>query len=650
MTPMKIDSTSAPLITMYPEDFTLHNMTAFVGGGELVDATFQITGNVSQIADFINVTEFAYHTYFEVEEMVFVPDPSPAYFKPNMTAIIGDTLSLDDVPAPAMLFAELQVYIKEDTPTGTYTGQIRLMNGTTIVASASLSFKVEKPKYKVLWEDYYNDYEYYWYDCERLWGGAIWGYGVFEWWKLASQAGFDVDSLHQQVYFKQHIGYLGTSSVDPLGIIAYGGYDALYMHDVDFNFNLDQISVFRQLYETGKMDFVVLFDGGSEALSSFTSYYGISASWYWVYDLVINGVDKTHPIFNDVQNFTLYDGPILTVESPEDAESVTTGIATGTDDWGIEWANGFTVAVNEMHATPHLTSRMIAVSDSNTFEYLEYADFMVWYYTWGYTGKGEVVSRVDTDKLAVNMLKWVDPQFANEPPTIDYFDVTPTTTKLGDTVNVDVVAYDPEDDSFNVTIAVQMPDDTWNNATVPSVGGHWLRSFKTDLEGEYDVYVIATDSYEATTTMLIGTVNAVNMPPEIVSATISPSKVVAGEVVFITVTGKDAEDITPAKITLRIIDPEGSSQSYNFTNVSVANAVFNSTDKPEGIYQVEATIEDAEGASTTANVGFFEVKAASAPFPTGMATLGVGIIGLVILIIILLLIFLRFPGKPKTPL
>jgi hypothetical protein len=522
------------------------------------------------------------------------------------------------------------------------------VNGTTTIASASLSFEVKNPKYKVLWEDYYNDYENYWYDCERLWGGAVWGYGVFEWWKLASQAGFDVDSLHQQVYFKQHVGNLGTESVDPMGIIAYGGYDALYMHDVDFSFNEDQLSVFRQLYETGKMDFVVLFDGGSEGLSSFTSYYGINMSYYWTYDLVITGLDKTHPIFDGVQNFTLYSGPLFTIEPSEDTDSVTTGIATSTDDWGIEYGSGFTMAVNEMHATPHLTSRMIAISDSNTFEYLEYEDFMVWYYTCMYTGEG-VVSKVDTAKLAVNMLKWIDPQYSNEPPAIDYFAVTPTTTKLDDTVNVDLVAHDPEDDSFNVTIAVLRPDDTWDNATVPSVGGHWLRSFTTDLEGEYEVYVTATDYYNATTTMLIGTVNTVNVLPEIVSSSISPSKVVVGEVVFITVTGKDAEDIIPAKITLRIIDPENSSQSYNFTDVTVANVVFNSTDKPEGIYTVEATIEDTEGALITADVGFFEVEPVSSPFPAEMATLGVGIIGLAVLIIILLLIVLRFPGKPKTP-
>jgi hypothetical protein len=653
ITPMKIDSTSAPLITMYPEDFTLHNMTAFVGGGELVDAKFQITGDVSQIADFINVTEFAYHTEFEVGEMEYIPDPSPAYFKPNMTATIGDTLSLGDVSAPAMLFAELQVYIDENTPTGTYTGQVKLVNGTTIIASASLSFEVKKPKCKVLWEDYYNDYENYWGDCERLWGGAVWGYGTFEWWKLASQAGFDVDSLHQQVYFKQHIGFLGTSSADPLGIIAYGGYNALYMNDVDFYFRPSEISLFRQLYETGKMDFVVLFDSGSEDISSFTSYYGISASSNWIYDLVITGIDKTHPIFNDVQNFTLYDGPLLTVEPSEDANSVTTGIATGADDWGIGYTSGFVVAVNEMHATPHLTSRMIVMSDSNTFEYLEYANFMVWYNTWMYTGKGEVVSRVDTDKVAVNMLEWLDPQYANKPPLIDYFDVTPTTAKLGDTVSVDVVAHDPEDDSFNVTIAIQKPDNTWNNATIPSVGGHWLRSFAIDLEGEYNIYAIATDYYGATTSMLIGTVNAVNKPPEIVSASISPTKVTEGEVVFITLNTKDVEDGVPASIKVSVIAPNGSSYDYNFTNMGFVTLSFDTSDKQAGTYSVNASVKDSNNAQTTATIGFFEVESTppepAAPFPIREAIFGISIIGLVVLIVILLLIIQRFPGKPKVP-
>ncbi|MEM3609977.1 MAG: hypothetical protein QW076_03690, partial [Candidatus Anstonellales archaeon] len=117
------------------------------------------------------------------------------------------------------------------------------------IASVSLSFEVKNPKCKVLWEDYYNDYETYWFDCERLWGGAFLGYGVFEWWKLVSQAGFDVDSLHQQSYLKRHVGYFGTDSFDPLGIIAYGGYDALFMCDVDFEFRSTEISVFKQLYE-----------------------------------------------------------------------------------------------------------------------------------------------------------------------------------------------------------------------------------------------------------------------------------------------------------------------------------------------------------------------------------------------------------------
>ncbi|MEM3356468.1 MAG: S8 family serine peptidase [Candidatus Bathyarchaeia archaeon] len=637
MTPMKISS------TMYPKDFALHNITAFVGGGELINAKFQITGSITEIADFVDVTEFTYQTLL----MGVLPDPSPAYFKPNTTAVLGDTLAIGDISAPTMLFAELQIYISDNTPAGAYTGQVSLVNGTSAIASVSLSFEVKNPKCKVLWEDYYNDYETYWFDCERLWGGAFLGYGVFEWWKLVSQAGFDVDSLHQQSYLKRHVGYFGTDSFDPLGIIAYGGYNALFMCDVDFKFRSTEISVFKQLYETGKMDFAVLFDSGSEAVSNFTSYYGINASEA-ISDLIITEFDKTHPIFSGVENFTLFDGPTLIVENLSD-NSVTRGIAVGTDDWDIYWASGFVMAVNEMHATSHLTTRMVAMSDSNTFESLEYANFMVWYATWYYTGKGEVTSRVDTDKVAVNMLEWLDPQFSNEPPVIDYFDVAPTKTRLDETVSVDVVAHDPEGDSFTVTIAILKPDDTWENATVASVGGHWLKSFTTDLEGTYEVYATATDSYGASSTLLCGKVEAVNMPPEVLSASVSPTKVTQGDNVFITLSARDAEDGVPALISLTIIAPNGSSYEYNFTRTSFATVKFDTSNMPEGIYSVNATIEDANNAKTAFDIGFFDVELPSevpqpevgAEFPIKEATFGLAVAGLAVLIVMLLLIYRR---------
>jgi hypothetical protein len=646
MTPMKIESLSMPLITMYPEDFTLHNLTAFVGGGSLVNAQLQITGNVAQIADFVNVSQFAYHVMIDTGFGV-LPDPSPAYFIPNMTSIIGDTFNVGDVSAPTMFTAELQIFIADDTPVGTYSGQIELINGTAIIASTSLNFVVQKPKYKILWEDYYNDYANFWGDCERLWGGALWGTGVSEWWKLAAEAGFDIDSLHQQLYLKQHIGLFGMNAIDPLEIVAYGGYDAFYMHDVDFSFRLSELLALRQLYETGKMDIAVTFDTGSESSALLTNYFGISLAGQLIIDLVVTGVDKTHPIFADADNFTMIMGPVLLASQPLSENSVTTGIATATADTGLSGGSGFVVAVNEMHADSHYTSRMVAASGGSTLEFLEYSDFIVWYYNTFFTGEGASALEVDTDKFAVNMLKWLDPQFANESPIIDNLSITPTTTKLGETVNVDAVLHDPEDDNFTVTVAVQKPDNSWNNATVVSVGGHWLRSFSTDLEGAYAIYVVATDAYGATTRLLGGTVNAVNMAPEIVSATISPSKVVVGESIFITVNGKDQEDIIPAKITVSIISPVGLRQDYNYSNVAFANVVVNTGGMAEGIYNVEVTVGDSNGKNTTAIVGSFEINVVGMQFPTSEATFGIGIIGLVVLILILFLIYRRFPA-PST--
>jgi len=664
MTPMKIESTTAPLITMYPKDFTLHNMTAFVGGGELVDAKFQVSGNVSQIADFVNVTEFTYHA-----TVWGMPDPSPAYFKPNMTAVIGDTLNVGSASAPTMLFAELQVYIAENTPLGAYTGKVELLNGTTVIASTDLSFEVRMPKQKVLWEDYFNSYTWYWSDCERLWGGAFWGSGVFEWWKLVSQAGFDVDSLHQQLHFNEHLGFFGSDAKDPMQVIAYGGYNTLFMDDVDFQFSYLEISVFQGLYESGKMNFVIMFNSGSEAIDMFTTNYGISINMPYmggtsyppsISDLLITGVDKTHPIFKDVENFTLsmypYEGcyflragPFIYSEGLMQSKGTPKGIATGTDDFGLVDTSGFVVAVNELQATSHITSRMVVTSGGNMLETLEYEDYIIWINLYMLAQENPTISRVDTDRFAVNMLDWLNPQFANQPPVIDHTNVSPTTTELGETVNIDVVTHDPEGDSFTVAIAVQKPDNTWDNATVSPVGGHWLRSFTTDLEGKYEVYAVAADSYGATTSMLCGTVKAVNMPPEIVWASISPSTVTKGENVFVTLNTKDLEDGAPTNITITVTTPNGTSYNYNFTNVSFVTAIFDTTDKPEGVYQITATLKDSNGALTTANIGHFEVKVVAAGFPIREATLGIGVAGLILLIIAVLLMFMRLPGKPKTP-
>jgi subtilisin family serine protease len=638
VTPMKIESTSAPLIAMYPNDFTLHNVTAFVGGGELVNAEFRISGTANIIADFVNVTTLTKHYgeyYWWDEEYVWIPDTSPAYFIPNMTAVIGDTLDLGNVSAPAMLSAELQVYIKDDTTVGTYTGTVELVNGTEILASASLEFEVRTPQSKVLWEDYFNDYQSgengptWGFDCERLWGGAWGGTGVFEWWKLVASAGFDVDSLHQQLHFNEHLTFWALDAKDPMQIIAYGGYDTMYMHDVEYPFFIQEITVFQGLYETGKMNFVVLFNYGSEEIDYFTTNYGISLTIpygmgptsypYPMADMLVTGVDKTHPIFEDVENFTLsmypYEdgyflraGSFIWGEEFIQCKGQATGIATGTDDYGFSIdTSGFVVAVNELEATPHITSRMVVVSDGNMFESLEYEDYLIWLNLYMLAGNSTIVSRVDTDKFAVNMLEWLTPQFGNTPPKIDYASVEPNALKPGEKASVDLVVSDAENDDFTVTVAVKKPDDTWDNVTVSPVGGHWLRDFTADLVGTHKVYVVATDEYGASTVMPIETVNVINNPPTITSVSISPSEVIQGENVFITIGVEDPEDITPTTINVTITAPNGTTYNYAFTNTKFADVVFDTTDMSEGVYTIHVTAKDSQGAETTANIGSINV-------------------------------------------
>jgi hypothetical protein len=662
---------------MYPNDFTLHNVTAFVGGGDLTDAEFKISGTVTAIADFVNVTTFTRHYWGYFGE--WLPDMSPAYFIPNITATIGDTLDVGNVSAPTMLSAELQIYIDNNTPAGTYTGAIQLMNGTTIIASSELTFEVRTPKSKVLWEDYFNNFEgnspyglTWGTDCERLWGGAWDRYvggciGLFEWWKLVADAGFDVDSLHQQLYFNEHAGYAGPETKDPMQIIAYGGYNTMYMHDVDYPFSYQETSVFQQLYETGKMNFVVLLNTGSEAIDMFTTNYGISITMSYlgmssppspILDMLVTGIDKTHPIFKDVENFTLslypYEGgyllrvgPFLYGEDFMRYVGKATGIATGTDDLSLFDTSGFVVAVNELQATPHVTSKMVVVSDSNMFESLEYEDYLIWINMFMIYNNNTIVSRVDTGKFAVNTLEWLTPQFLNTSPQIDSAAVTPNSVKSGETASVDLVASDAENDDFTVTIAVKNPDNTWNNATASPADGHWLREFTADQVGAHKVYAVATDQYGAQTMMLIGTVNVINNPPAISSVSISPRTVAQGDSVFITVGGEDLEDGMLAQMNVTITSPDGAVYNYTFTNTRFANVIFDTTGRTGGVYNIHVAASDSDGGQTIANIGSFEIVGAA--IPVQEIGLGVGIMALIALIAIAMLLWKRPSGPTPTP-
>jgi len=415
------------------------------------------------------------------------------------------------------------------------------------------------------------------------------------------------------------------------------------------------------------MNFVVLYNSGSEYQTYLSCDYGISLMSMFMggppmptEDMLITGVDKSHPIFIDVENFTLtlypYEGGyFLQVGSFIYGEEFikclgeATGIATGTDDFSLWDTSGFVVAVNELQATPHITSRMVVVSDGNMFESLEYEDYLIWINLFMLTGNNTIVSRVDTDKFAVNMLEWLTPQFTNTAPEINYATITPNALKPEEKASVDIVASDAENDDFTVTIAVKKPDDTWDNATVSPVGGHWLREFTANLTGTHEVFAVVTDEYGASTVMPIGTVNVINNPPAITSILISPHKVTQKDKVFITVGGEDLEDGIPTEIKLIITAPNGTAYNYTFTNAMFANAIFDTTGMEEGIYYVRAIIKDSQGAETTGSIGSFEVKLAPVVYPIKEIGLGVGIIALVALIAIVAMLWRRPFGVTSTP-
>jgi hypothetical protein len=503
--------------------------------------------------------------------------------------------------------------------------------------------------------------------------------GVFEWWKHVADAGFDVDSLHQQLHFDEHVSFLGTAT-DPMQVIVYGGYNTLFMDDVDYAFTFQEVTTFQQLYETGKMNFAIMFNDGSTSIDLFATNYGISNRMPYangtpalpskMIDMLVTGMDKSHPIFDGVENLTLsmypYEmgyflrvGQLLYGDGFVQSKGTSKGIATGTDDFSPSFGSGFVVAVNELQATPHVTSRMVAVSDGNMLESLEYEDYLVWINLYMIAGNNTIPSRIDTGKFATNMLDWLTPQFSNTSPRIDSATVKPNALMVGESVSVDVLASDPENDNLTMTIAARRPDNTWNNATASEVGGHWLAELILDTAGSHRIYAVVSDGYGATISMLIGTVETstppiqINNPPKISSVSISPQKVIQNQMVLITVIGEDTEDTNPTMTNVTITAPNGLAYNYSFTNTRFANLIFNTTDMPTGIYSIHVAMRDSQGARTSATVGSFEVEKAPEPKPSvaefsvDVAGLGVEILTLVMLVGIALLLLRRFKtSKP----
>ncbi|MEM2225870.1 MAG: S8 family serine peptidase [Candidatus Bathyarchaeia archaeon] len=388
-----LNSTTAPLICLYPGDFKVANLTV-IAPERLVNATLEITGSVASIASFSNASRLSVHKSLKTATgEVF--DPTPNYFA------IGDryrnSTSRFIANATGILSIPIQILIPEGSGPLTYRGRLRLLNGTRLIDEVEIRIDSKAAKAKILFDDVFQgrvDVQYHQiipFDAERLWGGSlisvyanIWPLGAFDLWRIASEGGYDVDSLRQAMN--------STGMGDPWGLMMSGRYDIILLFDTELHEG--SASMFPKILERGT-SLLILYD--------------TDFAYQRIEDPlrpeeverppatgIMENFNREHPISEGVRNATFFGGIFLTVRDP--AEVVATGY-----EYGDPAFSGVMIASYRTNSG----SRLVAVGDSNAFDIGLVGDY-VWLYH-RIRGGREVIS-TDNERLALNLLRYSIPE------------------------------------------------------------------------------------------------------------------------------------------------------------------------------------------------------------------------------------------------
>jgi len=251
LTPQCIDSFTAPLIALYPNDFKILRLSVFTT--EPLDASLEIRGNVTTLASFSKAPQLTMH--HKVGEEV---DPVPYLYTYGSEYSIGCRISLGNVSQYAS--EALQIIIPSKAELGVYEGEVLLKNESSTLASTKIVIEVRHPRARAVFDDVFQGFiqggVYYPIDVERLAGGSFQGLDVFGWWRVLSEDGVDVDSLWQVLHDR--------GSDDAWSIFLSGEYDIVVLHDTELH-NYRR-SLLPSILESG-VGLIIHLDVGFESAS-----------------------------------------------------------------------------------------------------------------------------------------------------------------------------------------------------------------------------------------------------------------------------------------------------------------------------------------------------------------------------------------------
>lgn len=206
--PATLDSSSSPKIVQFPGDIRLDGLTV-MSSVPIKSGVLTVKGQLRDVVGFGNFSESLVGAIgnYPVSSII-----APNFFYLDAFWMTQKTLFLGDFGATYAGEPVIQTAIPINAPPGIYSGLIELYSGGVRVYSISLSITIQEPKASfLLYDDSAMDSITTDRNYDKLWDQ------LFEVWKIAAAAEYDVNSLYQEVYlynYRNHVSLSTAQFVD----------------------------------------------------------------------------------------------------------------------------------------------------------------------------------------------------------------------------------------------------------------------------------------------------------------------------------------------------------------------------------------------------------------------------------------------------
>ena len=390
--PFRIDSLTSPLVSAFPGEFKLLNLT-FITSIPISNSSAVIRGNISSLSSFSSQSKLTNEK--TIRGWYGGPlgfEPVPVTFNYGNRYSLGTGVSLNE--KGNYFFKPIQFLIPANASIGKYNGKIIFSNHSNELATCNLSIDVKEPVGRLLFDDIFDYVDPHYnasFDAERLWGGVNYIYvmpSLFDWWAYISKEGYELDSLAQLM--------LDEGINDPWSVFLSGRYSSIVLFDKDaHNY---EMSIWPKILNKG-INLLTIFDGGFDGL--FLMYSPTIFPEQGIGMAMVQPLNGNHPLMKNFKGTVILGGYTLLVSNRSEA------VATGID---LSYGTSLSGAVLAVYKD-HRGTKQVAFGDSNIFEYLGEEDF-IWFLLYYYFNIENY--KLTTRQLASNLVRYV----SNKPPRV----------------------------------------------------------------------------------------------------------------------------------------------------------------------------------------------------------------------------------------